>query len=273
MWPTCGTATVDVAELSSGSSIAIGSDGTMFHENYVGGEQYVSRHRPGLAAERTWVHVGPASTGVAAIAVDASGTAYALLQLAGDHTQLVRLTGGATGYQPIGPAVQTTSGPTGLAFAPDGLLFEASFTGLQRVDLATGQRTSVSAPLMLREVYFVGMRAARGVTYDHGLVEISLDPDATASTYTTIFPFTTLALQFTGLDDMGRTYALIHEMSNDKLVRFDPSFTTRETLAAYPTSSMVFDRLAFGRSALRCDVLITGFELGRVVSGDTPGVP
>jgi len=269
-WPTCGTTAFDHFELYYGHSIAVADDGTVFHAFYDGGEEYVSRYRPGQPLERTWSHVGPGSTGVGALAVSPAGVPFALLRTSDDRTQLARLTPNVI---PIGTPLQTTSGPTALAFSPDGILFEASFTGLRRVDPTTGTRTPVSEPMMLREIYFVGSRVLRGVTYDHGLVEITLDAAATSSTFTTIFPFTTLALQYSGVDQLGRTYALIHEMSTDKLVRFDPTFATRETLVQYPSVSIVFGKLAFGRGALRCDVLVTGFDVGRVATNDTPGVP
>lgn len=268
-WPSCGTEAFDHFELYYGKAIAVAADGTVFHAMYDAGEAYVSRYRPGQPIERTWRRIGPGSTSVGALAVDPAGTPYALIGT-GDQTQLVRL--GAT-LEPLGPALPTISGPTSLAFSPDGILVEASFTGLRRVDLQTGQRTPVSDPIMLREIYFVGARTARGVTYDHGLVELTLDAAAASSTYQTIYPFTTLALQSTGLDQLGRTYAIIHEASNDKVVRFDPTFATRETLVTYPSSSFVFGELAFGRGALRCDVLVTGFSVARVATNDTPGVP
>lgn len=271
VWPSCGTEAFAPTELYYGHSIAVAADGTVFHAHYDGGEMYISRYRPGQPAERTWAHVGAGSTGVGSIAVDPTGTAYALLNTSDDRTQLVWLSGPTPA--PIGSSLPTISGPTSLAFSHDGILFESSFSGLRRVDLATGVRTPVSPAMMLREVYFVGPRTARGVTYDHGLVEISLDASATSSTFQTIFAFTTLALQYTGMDQTGRTYALIHEMSTDKLVRFDPTFATRDTLLQYPSVSIVFGKLAFGRGALRCDVLVTGFNIGRVATNDTPGVP
>ncbi|HEY5923268.1 MAG TPA: hypothetical protein VIV11_16425 [Kofleriaceae bacterium] len=269
-WPTCGTQAFTQTELYYGHAIGVATDGTVFHAQYDGGENYVSRYRPGQPIERTWSHVGTGATSAGSIAVSPSGTPYALIRNSNDTTQLVRLDPTPT---PIGAPVQTISGPTNLAFSHDGILFESSFSGLRRVDVTTGQRTPVSPAMQLREVYFVGNRTARGVTYDHGLVEITLAANATSSTFKTIFPFTTLALQYTGMDQMGRTYALIHEMSNDKLVRFDPTFATRETLVMYPSVSIVFGRIAFGRGALRCDVLVTGFNVGRVAMNDTAGVP
>ena len=269
-WPTCGTATFDQTQLFYGNAIVVAPDGTVFHHMSDGGESYISRYRPGLAAEPTWAHVGAAATGVTALATDPSGVLYALID-GNSQTQLARVAGAA--ITPIGAAVASTGGPTSIAFSPDGILFEAGFGGLARVDLATGQRTTISPPVQLREIYFVGARTARGVSYDHGLVELTVDAAATTATFKTLFPFDTLALQFSGLDDQGRAYALIHEMSKDELVRFDPTFATRETLYSYPSVSIALARFAFGRGALRCDVLITGFSIAHVAAGDTPALP
>ena len=269
-WPSCGTATFDHFELYYGKAIAVANDGTVYHAMNDGGENYVSRYRPGQPIEREWHHVGTAASGVTALTVSPAGVPYALLSLPNDRTQLVRL--GAT-VEWVGTSLQATSGPMNLTFSPDGILFEASFTGLRRVDTSTGVRTPVSDPVMLREVYFIGPRKARGVSYDHGLVELTLNAAATSSTFESIYPFETVALQYTGMDQQGRTLAIIHEMSNDKLVRFDPTFATRETLLMYPSVSFVFGKIAFGRGALRCDVMVTGYNVARIATNDTPGVP
>ena len=105
------------------------------------------------------------------------------------------------------------------------------------------------------------------------LVDVRFDANLTTSTYSTIFPFDTIALQVTGVDMTGRPYAIIHESSKDELVRFDPTFTTRETLYSYPTVPIALGQFAFGRGALRCDVLIAGFSIAHVTAGDTPAVP
>jgi hypothetical protein len=270
-WPTCGTGTFDQTQLFYGNAIAVAHDGTVFHHISDGGESYISRYRPGQTGEPNWADLGVAATGVTYMTTDASGALYALVSANG-QTQLERVNGG-TSVTPIGAAVSSTGGPTSIAFAPDGVLFEAGFQGLARVDLATGHVTAISPPVQLRELYFVGGRTARGVSYDHGLVELTVNAAATSATLMTIFPFDTIALQWSGLDQTGRTYALIHEMSYDKLVRFDAMFATRETLYMYPTSSIMLGGFAFGRGALRCDVLVTGFSIGHVASGDTPALP
>src|SRR4029077_1048691 len=120
------------------------------------------------------------------------------------QTQLERVNGG-TSVTPIGAAVNSTGGPASIAFGAGGVLFEAGFQGLARVDLPSGQRTTISPPVQLRELYFVGGRTARGVSYDHGLVELDVNAAATSATFTTIFAFDTIALQFSGLDQTGRT--------------------------------------------------------------------
>jgi sugar lactone lactonase YvrE len=271
IWPTCGTTAFDHFELYYGHAIAVAPDGTVFHQMSDGGESYIGRYRPGMTGEPTWAHLGVAATSVISLTTDAAGTPYALIGRNG-QTQLARVTGGtAPAITAIGPTLTTIGGPNAIAFAPDGALFEAGFQGLARVNLATGQRTTISQPIQLRELYFTGASTARGVSYDHGLVELTIG--ASAATFTTIFPFTTLALQYTGLDQMGRTYALIHEMSKDKLVRFDPTFANRDTLYEYPSVSIALGRFAFGRGALRCDVLVTGFNIAHVTTGDTPAVP
>ena len=270
-WPTCGTTAFDHFELYYGHAIAVAPDGTVFHQMSDGGESYIGRYRPGMTAEPTWAHLGVAATSVISLTTDAAGTPYALIGRNG-QTQLARITGGtAPASTPIVPTLTTTGGPNAIAFAPDGTLYEAGFQGLARVTLATGARTTISQPIQLRELYFTGAHTARGVSYDHGLVEITIG--AAAATYATLFPFDTLALQYTGLDQMGRTYALIHETSKDKLVRFDPTFATRETLYEYPSVSIALGKFAFGRGALRCDVLVTGFNIAHVTTGDTPAVP
>jgi len=270
-WPTCGTATFDQTQLYYGHAIAVASDGTVFHHMSDGGESYISRYRPGQPAEPNWAHLGPAATSVTGMTTDSAGALYALIA-SSNQTQLARVLGG-TALAAIGPAVASTGGPTSIAFSPDGLLFEAGFQGLARIDLATGHATTLSQPVQLRELYFVGGRTARGVSYDHGLVELAIDANATAATYTTLFPFDTIALQYTGLDQQGRTYAYLHEMSNDKIVRFDPTFATRETLYMYPSVTFALGTFAFGRGALRCDILITGFSIAHVTANDTPAVP
>jgi len=269
-WPTCGTGTFDQTLLAYGTLVAVASDGTVFHDEFDGGEDYIARFRPGQAPEHTWAHVGTAATGAIALTVDPHGTPYALIS---DRTttQLVRIDNGTA--VPLGASVAATSGPTALAVTPDGIVVEATFTGLYRVDAATGARTQISAPVQFDELYFVDTRTARGVTYDHGLVEVRFDATMTTSTYSTIFPFTTIALQVTGVDMTGRPYAIIHESSKDELVRFDPTFTTREILYSYPTVPIALGRFAFGRGALRCDVLIAGFSISHVTAGDTPAVP
>jgi len=269
-WPTCGTGAFDQTLLYYGALVAVAADGTVFHNEFDGGEDYIARFRPGQSPEHTWAHVGSAAMGAIALTVDHNGTPFALIS---DRTttQLVRIDNGSV--VPIGPAVAATSGPTAIAETPDGILVEATFTGLYRVDTATGARTSISAPLQIGELYFVDTRTARGVTYDHGLVEIRFDANVTMSTYSTIFPFDTLALQVTGIDMTGRPYAIIHEQSKDELVRFDPTFATRETLYSYPTVPIALGHFAFGRGALRCDVLIAGFSIAHVTTGDTPAVP
>ena len=269
-WPTCGTTAFDHFELYYGHAIAVAPDGTVFHQMSDGGESYISRYRPGMTAEPNWAHIGVAATSVISLTTDGAGTPYALIGKNG-QTQLARVIGGAApAIAAIGPTLTTIGGPNAIAFAPDGTLFEAGFQGLARVNPTTGQRTTISQPIQLRELYFTGAHTARGVSYDHGLVEITIGASAP---FVTIFPFDTLALQFTGLDQMGRTYALIHETSKDKLVRFDPTFATRETLYEYPSVSIVLGKFAFGRGALRCDVLITGYNIAHVTTGDTPAVP
>jgi hypothetical protein len=270
-WPTCGAATFDQTQLYYGTAIAVAPDGTVFHHMSDGGESYISRYRPGQAPEPTWADLGAAATGVTNMATDAAGTLYALVS-SNTQTQLARVAGGTT-LVPIGAPVASTGGPTSLAVSPDGILFEAGFGGLARVDLATGHVTTISPPVQLRELYFVGARTARGVSYDHGLVELTIDAGATSATLATIFPFDTIALQYSGLDQQGRPYALVHEMSMDKLVRFDPTFASRETLYMYPTVPIALGMFAFGRGALRCDVLVTGFSIAHVTAGDTPAVP
>jgi hypothetical protein len=269
-WPTCGAGTFDGNLLYYGTLVAVASDGTVFHDEFDGGEDYIARFRPNQPPEHTWAHVGTAATGAIALTVDPHGTPYALIS---DRTttQLVRIDNGSA--VPIGAAVAATSGPTALAVSPDGIVVEATFTGLYRVDATTGARTSISAPVQFDELYFVDTRTARGVTYDHGLVEVRFDANLTTSTYSTIFPFTTIALQVTGVDMTGRPYAIIHESSKDELVRFDPTFTTRETLYSYPTVPIALGRFAFGRGALRCDVLIAGFSIAHVTAGNSPAVP
>ena len=269
-WPTCGTTAFDQTQLYYGNAIAVAPDGTVFHAMYDGGEEYISRYRPNQPAEPTWAHVGSGAVGVTWITTDPAGVPYALV---GDSNTIgiIKIVNGTA--TAVGPHVTSTSGPTSLAFSPDGLLFEGSFTGIQKVDLATGAATPISSPVMLRELYFTGARTARGVSYDHGLVELDLDAAGAHATFTTLFPFETIALQFTGLDQQGRTYALVHEMSKDELVRFDPTFASRETLYAYPTVSGALGKLAFGRGALRCDVLVTGFSIAHVTTSETPAVP
>jgi hypothetical protein len=81
-WPTCGTATFDQTLLFYGNQVAVGPDGTVFHNEFDGGEEYIARFRPGQPPEHTWAHVGSGGTGVTALMVDHTGTPYALIRAA-----------------------------------------------------------------------------------------------------------------------------------------------------------------------------------------------
>jgi hypothetical protein len=278
-WGGCGTEVVGQGEFTRGGALAIGLDGTAYMSTFDAGKSWISRRVPGSSIDHVWFQFG-AVVGVNDIAVHPDGRIYFLVsqsRLDLEPTlQMLKPVAHPLSAVTVGAPIHSGGA---LAFDSTGRLYVGSAAkGIWRVDLTTGALTPVVTDLVISQLISADPTHLVAVTYNSGVVELTLDAAGAELSRQVVFPFTTRALQRVGIDQLGRYYATVYETgpqtNQEKLIRFAHDFTGEETLLMRIAGpSIEFLDIAFGKGALACNIYISGFSTDRHADGDTPGRP